>query len=139
MHTFLVILKTILVAAIVLLVGLLGLSMFFADLGPGETLTSRLTQAALLFFLSGALIGYLHNRTWMLAGLVAWGPVLLSLVRLPSAVIGGIPVSGLAELFAFLLLPLGLALAGGYLGALLANRRVFSRVWMRLFGDRKVR
>ncbi|MFH1031856.1 MAG: hypothetical protein V1767_04785 [Chloroflexota bacterium] len=65
-----------------LLLGLFGLSLFFSDPGPGETLLSRFVIAVVLYFTVGLITGFFNPRVWLLAGLVSWGGVMLGLVGL---------------------------------------------------------
>lgn len=116
------VLKTVLAVLTALLAGLIGLSLFFSDLGPGETWTERLAIAGLLFFGVGLLLGLFHQRAWALSGLTAWGALFLGLVGLLTAPSKGLATTEWLETLGLLLLPLGLALAGGYLGALVARR-----------------
>ncbi len=128
--------RMVLAVIIALLAGLLGLSFVFSDPGPGESLMWRLAEAALLFFFSGVLTGYLYSRSWRLAGLAAWGAVLLALASLLSAAGEGLTGGELVQLLALLLVPLGLALAGGYLGALLFRMGGLDRLLERLLHEK---
>lgn len=105
--------------------GFFGLSLLFSDLGPGETITSRLTTAGLFYLASGMLIGFFNASLWPIAGVIAWGAIILGL----GGFFGGRP-----DLFEDLLLP-AVALVptflGGYLGALLNRKRVFPRLFRR--------
>lgn len=93
--------------------GFFGLSLLFSDLGPGETQASRNATVAIFTFLSGLFMGYFNPKVWFLAGLVAWGGALLGIGGLTSN-----PVSALGVM----LLSLGPALLGGYIGGLIGRK-----------------
>ena len=63
-----------------LAIGVLGLSMAFSDLGPGETETSRNVASALFFLLPGWIIGFLNPRYWVVSVVPAWGGPFLATV-----------------------------------------------------------
>jgi hypothetical protein len=132
--TWLDVIRVLLFGLIALLLGLFGLSLFFSDLGPGETWTRRLVIAALLFFLSGLFIGYLNPKLWIIAGLTAWGPVLFGSTGLINILSGAVPSLGIVwvQVLAMLLLPLGLALLGAYVGALVGRKHLIRRLLDRI-------
>ncbi len=66
------IIKGIIFAAIAIILGLIGFSLFFSDLGSQESEVSRIVTIVLFFFISGLVIGYFNPRIWILAGLTAW-------------------------------------------------------------------
>jgi hypothetical protein len=70
-----------------LALGFFGLSFLFSDLGPGETWTSRFIGLAVLYLGSGFIIGYVNPKLWMIAGLTAWGALLLGIVALINVLI----------------------------------------------------
>lgn len=70
-----------------LLLGFFGLSLLFSDLGPGETWVGRFVALAVLYVVSGLIIGYVNPKLWMLAGLTAWGAVLIGIVALMNVLI----------------------------------------------------
>ncbi len=67
------ILRTLAFAILALVLGIIGLSMVFSDIGAGESAIIRIVVATLFFFLSGLGIGYLNPRGWIISGLTAWG------------------------------------------------------------------
>lgn len=96
--------------------GLFGFSLLFSDLGPGETLLSRLLLAALVFLVAGAIIGYLNRKTWLLSGVAGGGGAMLALQTLVSR------ESDLLQTIVLLAVSPGAALLGGYLGNLLSKK-----------------
>ncbi len=112
-------------ALLALALGFVGLSLLFSDLGPGETFRSRMLVTALFFLLSGLIIGYFNARIWWLGGLVSWGGALLGIVGLLSG------LSNIAERLFFLLISVGPAFLGAYLGGLLGRRWPIGRLFRR--------
>lgn len=115
--------KIALTVALGLALGALGILYVFLDLGPTGTETGRLVTGVALFLGAGLALGALNpeGRAWMLSGIAAWGLILLggyglwlSLTHPPSA--------DLTLALTFLVGPLGLSLAGGWLGARLRRR-----------------
>lgn len=113
-------------AAVVIAVatGFLGLSMFFSDLGPSESVAFRVLTLVLLYALGAGSIGALVPRIWYVALLAAWGPVLLSLPVLLNR--GAVAPSSPAEqmqqgLLGLVVVPLA-ALAFSYVGMRLRRR-----------------
>ncbi|MBI2868480.1 MAG: hypothetical protein HYX96_01480 [Chloroflexi bacterium] len=104
-----------------LVVGLFGLSLLFADLGPGESFTGRIVMLVITLLLSGLVIGFFNPGAWFLAGLTAWGSVLIG----AAGIVAG---DNRVESFGMLLLPLGLALVSGYAGALLSKSQAFRKL-----------
>ncbi len=98
-----------------LVVGLFGLSLFFSDLGPGETMFSRFATAVIIYFVAGLLIGFFNPKVWLLAGVVGWGGVILGLSGLAR---GENPVLSLL----MVVLSLGPSLLGGFLSSYAAKR-----------------
>ncbi len=98
-----------------LAIGFFGLSLFFSDLGTGESLSSRFVTAAILYFVVGFIIGFFNPGIWMLAGLVAWGGVVLGLLGLTRA--GDASLS-----FLMVTLSIGPALLGGFLASFTAKK-----------------
>lgn len=110
---------------IALALGLVGLSLLFSDLGPGETITVRLYTAEALYFVSGLIIGFINSDMWWLAGITAWGGTFLGIAGL----LGGGEEIWLAPVFIIaLLLP---AFFGGYIGALTNKKRYLQRLFHR--------
>lgn len=108
-------------AVAIALVGLLGLSAFFSDLGPGETGFRRAVVVAIEYVVGGVVIGWTLRRRWYLAILEAWGPVLLGVAVVFVAFRQGIGEGRLS----FLLLLLGVmplvSIGSGLLGWRLAR------------------
>ncbi len=115
-------LKLVLVVFIAVIIGVFGLSLFFSDFGPSETVLSRGLTIFILFLISGVLIGYIVPEAWPMSGLIAWGAVLIGAVGL----LGGrnSPLEEVALLF----LPLGFALGAGYAGAVLRRKKILYRL-----------
>jgi hypothetical protein len=111
------IIQGIVFTVVAVLLGFLGLPLFFAD---GPSLSERFVVAAIAYPLFGFVTGYFNTRAWMIAGLAAWGPMLLGILSLISQ------LSVLA--LGLLLLPLGLVLLGGYVGSRFRRRRQVSSV-----------
>jgi peptidoglycan/LPS O-acetylase OafA/YrhL len=117
-----------------LILGILGLSFVFSDLGPTETLILRISLTALFFFLSGAGIGYFHSKQWWLSSLTAlWsllfgaGLVVLAILKKGSQVFVLPDPPYISAGLMILFLPLGLSLLGGYIGNLAAQNRMSPR------------
>ncbi len=70
-----------------LALGFVGLSFLFSDLGPGETWAGRFIGLTVLYLGSGLVIGYVNPKLWMIAGLTAWGALLLGIVGLINVLI----------------------------------------------------
>jgi hypothetical protein len=79
--------KGVVSAVLALALGFFGLSLLFSDLGPGETWASRLTITAVFYFVSGLVVGYVNPKLWMIAGIIAWGSVLLGIVGLINVLV----------------------------------------------------
>jgi hypothetical protein len=89
-------------------VGFVGLSALFSDLGPGESQLSRDLETVAIFGVGGFTVGLLTRSRWYLAGLVAWGGVLLGLGSLLSGSLQGLWSYGAFSIVC--------SLGGGYLG-----------------------
>ncbi len=114
-----------------LLLGIAGWGFLFPPHGPGisailpefsseVTVTIYILVAALFFFLSGALIGFLNPNQWGISSVIAW----------PGMMIGGLEIlatirrnmdydpNALSLGSAFLLLtaPMAIAIVGGHVG-----------------------
>lgn len=116
-------LKIALTVLLGLALGALGILYVFLDLGHTGTPVGRVLTGVALFLGAGLVLGLLNpeGRAWLLSGIAAWGLLLLggyglwlSLTHPPSA---DLPLA-----VAFLVGPLALALAGGWLGARLRRR-----------------
>lgn len=118
------ILKIVLTVALALGIGLLGLGIVFADTPFTETATRRLLSGVILFFGSGLLIGLLspEGRGWLVAGLGAWGLMLLGTTGLWLSVTNP-PSADYPLALTYLTGPVSLTLIGGYLGARLRRSR----------------
>ena len=119
------VLRLILSILIALALGLLGLSLLFSDLGPGETIAGRLYTAEALYFISGLFIGFINSDMWWLGGITAWGGLFLGIAGL----FGGGEEIWLAPVFIIAsLLP---ALLGSYIGSLINKKRYLQRLFHR--------
>jgi hypothetical protein len=111
--------RLVVVIALALAAGYIGLAMLFGDLGPGETALSRAALVAGLHTLAGMVIGFIEPERWQVAALAAWGAVVIGLGALLGSLGRGIGEALMGLVF---LAPLALALAGGYLGRWLRRR-----------------
>lgn len=104
-----------------LLVGGVALLMTFPAGAPPEVLGLAQLPAAILFALAGLVFGLSHpeGRAWTAAALLGWVPFVAGLVVLAN---GNAP--GWLELGALLVLPGLIALAGAWIGAVVARRRI---------------
>ena len=110
---------------IALALGLVGLSLLFSDLGPGETIAVRLYTAEALYFISRLIIGFINSDMWWLAGITAWGGTFLGI----DGLLGGGEEIWLAPVFIIAsLLP---TLLDGYIGALINKKRYLQRLFHR--------
>lgn len=117
-------LRIVISVALALAVGALGVLLVFMDVGPTRTELGRFLTGVALFFAAGLALGSLNpeGRGWLLSGLSAWGLALLGGYGLWLSITH--PVSADLDLaLTFLLLPLGLTLLGGWLGARLRRPR----------------
>ncbi|HEX6386934.1 MAG TPA: hypothetical protein VF177_19910 [Anaerolineae bacterium] len=107
------------VVGLALVAGFVGLAMLFGDLGPEETLASRAAMVAGLHLVVGVVVGLVEPVHWKLAGLAAWGAVVMAL----GVLLGNLG-RGIEEVLPGLVLfvPLALALVGGYAGRWLRRR-----------------
>lgn len=112
-----------------LLFGVFGLSMVFSDLGPGEAWWERVLVATFFFFFCGLAVGWFNPRFWIIAGLSAWGGILMGgLLILASFSKYGTAAFGVQEPpyisagLMVLFLPLTFSLVGGYVGKLIGQR-----------------
>ncbi len=116
--------------ALALILGIIGLSTVFSDLGSGESWGMRTLIADIFFFLSGAVIGFFNPKLWMISGLIAWEGVLmggfLTLIALRRHGAGAFSAQespyisvGLMMLFG----PIILALLGGFMGRMIREKR----------------
>jgi type VI protein secretion system component VasK len=123
-------LKTLAIAALAVILGVIGLSLVFSDVGAGESATSRIIFAAIFFLLCGLGIGYFNPRAWIISGLSAWGSTLfgafltfVAIRRYGSNAFAAQEPPYISAGLVILLVPLCLALLGGYIGRRLNGRR----------------
>jgi hypothetical protein len=101
------------VAFLAAFLGFVQFGLFFADRAPGPALP--LLAAGLLGAGSGLLLGRLRPGAWLaLSALAAWGALVMGAVLGILRVAGWVPV---------LIVPAGLAILGGRIGAVWARRR----------------
>lgn len=111
------------------LLGVFGLVLVFSDLGSRESWTLRILVAALFFTLCGLGIGFCNPGGWIISGLTGWGGIFMGSLIVFAALrkYGRFAFNaqeppyisaGLVMLF----MPVGLALAGGYIGKLLKQK-----------------
>lgn len=109
--------RWVLAAFIVLIVGVVGLSAVFSDLGPGEVLAVRILWVSAVLVVGGVLIGLLLDRRWYLAVAESWGPVLWGALLLLFTLRGSDHRGpGWVVLALCLLAAPAAALFGGFLG-----------------------
>jgi len=106
-----------------LILGLFGLALIFSNLSPNETWSIRVAVAVIYFFLCGLGIGFLSRDFWFIAGLSAWGAVLMggllvivALGRHGSASFEAQEPPYISSGLLLLFVPIVLSLAGGYIG-----------------------
>jgi hypothetical protein len=121
--------QTPLSALAALILGLFGLALVFSDLAPNETWSIRVGIAVAYFFLCGLGIGFLSRDFWLIAGLSAWGAILMggllvmvALGRHGSAAFNAQEPPYISSGLLLLFVPIVLSLAGGYLGRKLHAR-----------------
>jgi len=118
-----------------LLLGVFGLNLVFSDkIFPDEStfdsMSGRVFLGVAFFFIIGLIIGFINPKGWWISGFAAWGGIfmggLLTIVAIRKYGLGAFTAeeppyihSGLA----LLILPIGLALSGGYLGKYLRMNR----------------
>ncbi len=118
------ILRIVISIIIALGVGFIGLSLLFSDLGPAETIQQRLYITEGIYFAAGLAVGLITPEWWWLAGITAWGGVLLAI----GGLFGGTDIR-LALIFGVAsLIPTFL---GGFLGAQIRKRRLVQRLFHR--------
>lgn len=98
------------------LIGVIGLSLLFSDLGPGESGISRAFTIGIVYLISSLPIGYVLPKHWKRAGYLSWSSLLLFFF----AFLGSLP-EGLQRTLSTLTLltPLFVTLLGGYIGSYL--------------------
>ena len=96
-----------------LIIGFFGLDLIFSDFGPGETALSRMIIIAVFYVLFGLAAGFIVPRRWYLAGIMAWGGILVAVF----AFVGNVG-AGLRPMFLSLvpLLTLAITLCAGWIG-----------------------
>ena len=112
-----------------LILGFIGVSLLFSDLGPGETMTGRLITAVTFFLVASFVVGYCNPRFWWLGGLVSWGGVLLGM--------GGLIRGPTMETLTYLLPSIVPAFVGAYLGGFVGRKRLIGRLFHRIFRRRE--
>lgn len=118
------------VSILALILGFLGLALVFSDLETSDGWLARVIVAALFFFLCGLGIGFINPELWIIAGLSAWGGILMggfivlvSIGRYGSAAFDAQEPPYISAGLIMLFIPLGLTLFGGYIGKLLSRVR----------------
>jgi peptidoglycan/LPS O-acetylase OafA/YrhL len=114
--------RTVIAVGLGVVVGGLALPFVFSDLSSAERIAERVAIAASIFFLGGALVGWVAVRRWPLSALCAWPPLGMGLVMLISKVTVQGEVPPWPTIGAFLLVPLAVAVFGGYAGYRLGSR-----------------
>lgn len=94
-----------------LLLGVPGFGMALGDLGKGRTIMDWILLGAVYFLFAGFLLGLIDAGYWYIAAAAAWGPMIVGagilFFKLGQQAFA--PIS--------LLMPLGLALVGGFVGS----------------------
>lgn len=116
-------LRTISAILLALVIGFVGLRLLYSDLGPGETITQRLYITEAVYFTAGLAIGLTSPNKWWLAGLAAWGGVLLAVASLFN------PVRDTWLTLIFLIASLLPSFVGGYTGSFIGKRHLWQRLW----------
>ena len=123
-------LKTLASAALAFIIGVIGVSLVFSDVGAGESATIRIIVAAILFLLCGLGIGYFNPRAWIISGLSAWGSTLfgafltfVAIRKYGSDAFAAQEPPYISAGLVMLLVPSCLALLGGYIGRRLSDKR----------------
>jgi len=88
-------------------------------------MTHRLYVTEAVYFAAGLTIGLIKPGKWWLAGLTAWGGVLLAVAALFN------PVLDSWLIFIFLIASLLPSFVGGYTGSFIGKRRLWQRLWRR--------
>src|SRR6266576_4292957 len=117
--------RAIAFVALALLFGVVAFVPLFGALFTG-TLDIVVGLALVLYYVLGAVIGY-FSRIWWSSALLAWPCVLFSVNNLAVAPSDPAVQQGLPVAVVVLVVPLALALGGGYLGKILAERRSRAR------------
>ena len=99
-------------------IGYLGFAAAFSDLGPGETVLTRLVVTGMVILFGGFFVGIIEKRIWYLAGICAWGTIFVGL---------GIGFVGLGmvkweAIAVYMISPVVISLLGGYIGSRIRNR-----------------
>ena len=93
------------------LLGIPGFGMALGDIGNGRTIIDWILLGAGYFFFAGFLLGLVDPYDWYLAGLAAWGPLIISAAILILN-IQRQPFNPMS-----LLLPIALSLVGSLIGS----------------------
>ncbi len=89
---------------------------FLPDLAPGESIYGRLLAALIFFIVSGFIVGWVNPEAWGMAGIMAWGGMLMGVSMLLSR------EGSLIEGIMLLTLPVLVSLAAGYAGFLARHK-----------------
>lgn len=118
----LTVVRYVLAAGIIAVMGFFGILFYFGDYGPGENLFTRTLMAGLYYGSVSALVSVLLYPHWRYGVLVAWGAALFGLSNL---VRGPRSLEELIVVVIILVVPLGLS----WLGAVIGGRavRAFTR------------
>ena len=119
------IIQAVLFGLAALVLGFVGVSLLFSDLGPGETMASRLFTAVIFFLVTSFAVSYFNPWHWWLGGLVSWGGVLLG--------VGGLIRGPTIETLLYLLPSVAPSFVGAYLGGIVGEKRLVGRLFQRIF------
>lgn len=97
--------------------GFFGLNLLFSDLGPSETIRTRIFTIVIFYFAAGLGIGILAPRRRVLSGVAGWGAAILGLTAFMGA-IGKSLEDALMSILVILIVPF--TFTAGWLGAWLA-------------------
>lgn len=61
----------------IVLIGFFGITFFFSDFAPGETIVSRGVIVAVYYFTAAFFLTIFSGIRWWTAGFVAWGAIIL--------------------------------------------------------------
>ena len=109
---------------IILVVGVVGLSAFFSDFSPGESLLQRVIVTLGAYVVGGIALGWLLRRYWYLAVAEAWGPALIACAVMLAAVRMGLDWGRISNIILGLVVAPVLSLAAGFVGSRFCSRAV---------------
>ncbi len=119
------IIRIVLFGLVALILGFVGVSLLFSDLGPGETMAGRIFITVMFFLVASFAISYFNPGYWWLGGLVSWGGVLFGL--------GGLIRGPTIETLIYLLPSVAPSFGGAYLGGIVSRKQLIGRFFHCVF------